>query len=271
MLYEEVKMEGWNNKVFDCELKRFLTNTKKIEEIKKDLARKNEKLPREDQKYYQFGTKKAICDYIAKECLNDGTSAETVYGWSRRKAGPRMKETADLLEAFFGVKTLYEKETEKKEIERRIMRYSVFIKEKLFEIHKEIYDYINILCENIVQDAKYENEFTNSTECEQGDTLNLRSAYSKVYERLQLNKVAIPKEVYDILYWFVDECLDKRWFDGEICEEYPESNLVDLQKLDKRTTRAIENEDNAKIRLLFQIADIYEEVSLKCIQPILLN
>ena len=120
--------------------------------------------------------------------------------------------------------------------------YSDFTKDKIFEVHSAIMNYLR----------KEENE----------------KKYWKLYDLLKKNKTAIPTDVADVLEAYLNQYLEKSLFGKafSIDKEVEIECLKDFKEKDRPNLAA-----NDYIRHWFNLADMYDVIAEEVVKPALLG
>lgn len=283
----------WNKELYKNRIQD-IPISDQFEELRNKMILRNLNPYKKDDIYYYLAN---ICsDAIQRE---EELTVTTVRNWQYLKGGPGDKRIIKLLEATLKAKfcTTEESEETKQSMEEVILikehiiksiqtqtdsseaetenhvekqttataeftlKYSDFVKTKLFEVHEAILNYIARL--------SYETD------------LNvLREDYNSLYSLLITTRIAIPIEIYEVLHYFLTDYLDRRFFSGGSYGAAPDL-IIDFEKLDLNTWLGSEQanldiedenyEETLKSLLFYQISDVYTEIASVCLQPILLN
>jgi len=238
-------MTGWKKETYQKAIFDIARNYGKHKNVRKEITDLG----------YDFNTKKGICLYIADVVLkNYGYSETTVAEWTRRN-GPDNIEAIERLEEFLGVclieTELNEKPVTNKEETTMMTQYSTFTKEKLFEVHAAIMKYIPQILDDM-------------------DSEELEMEFYKMDEILQLNRVAIPKEIFNVFDYFLHEYLYCRVF-GFNKKKSKEGLIEDFDALDEKIKKESPDKHSDFVCLFFQIKNMYAELASKYMYPILTN
>lgn len=229
---ENVHMENeekWNPEEF----KQACENIRRI-----CLKKKKVDLPQYED--YDFSNIKEVYAYIAQVILEGKYTDEGVREWSKpRSKGPDRRKTDSYYKKV--KKFLYGMEDFPMLEDYNMVKkqYSDFTKQRVFEVHKSIMDYLLYL----------------------GD----EDVFWKMNNILDENRVALPKEIANVFQSFINQYLEVHLF-GERITKKCESE-VDISDMKKES---LEKEwEDPELRAEFQLRNLYEAVCDKYIKPIL--